>query len=73
MKSVCCLQIVHALQPCEYSKCGQNGHAGKMAPSVDILAGRVILKCNYTEMTAVQNDKHRNVPSGFGDKTQTTA
>ena len=36
-----------------YSKCGQNGHAGKMALSVDILAGQAILKCNYIEMTAV--------------------
>ena len=34
------------------SKCGQKGHEGKMAPSVDILVGRVTLKCNYTEMTA---------------------
>ena len=36
-----------------YSKCGQNGHAGKMALSVDILAGQAILKCNYIEMTVV--------------------
>ena len=37
----------------KYSKCGQNGHAGKMAPSVNILALRMILKSYYTKMTAV--------------------
>ena len=41
----------------EYSKCGQNGHAGKMAPLVNILALRMILKSNYTEMTAVHQQQ----------------